>query len=176
LIAKNPVGPDASPQDLAHSLSGARTTRFCRTQITPVVCATAPLTVSRPARPFAPMRPASTTSHPACRDDRDSAPRLGLGWSQYAIIPNCGKANYFRADRLTLLWRVLPVGQRKEWCARPAMTPDQTPERPRRCAQIQSPASASATPLALHSPSTPRRRQFPRRAPLRCRAPRHRSR
>ena len=62
---------------LGRQTSGARTTRFCRTQITPVVCATAPLTVTRPARPFAPMRPASTTSHPACRDDRDSAPRPG---------------------------------------------------------------------------------------------------
>jgi hypothetical protein len=28
--------------------------------------------VTRPATTFAPMRPASTTSHPACRDDRDA--------------------------------------------------------------------------------------------------------
>ncbi|MBK3664173.1 hypothetical protein JJE66_23485 [Bradyrhizobium diazoefficiens] len=34
---------------------GARTTRFCRTPITPVVRATASLTVARPAKPFAPM-------------------------------------------------------------------------------------------------------------------------
>jgi hypothetical protein len=51
---------------------GVRTTRFCRTQTAPVVCATPSLTVSRPARPFAPMLPASTTTHPAFRDDRDT--------------------------------------------------------------------------------------------------------
>src|SRR4051794_2281439 len=34
---------------------GARTTRFCRTPITPVVCARPSLTVARPAKPFAPM-------------------------------------------------------------------------------------------------------------------------
>ncbi len=34
---------------------GVRTTRFCRTPITPVVCARPSLTVARPAKPFAPM-------------------------------------------------------------------------------------------------------------------------
>jgi hypothetical protein len=33
--------------------------------------------VTRPATTIAPTPPASTTSHPACRDDRDSAPRPG---------------------------------------------------------------------------------------------------
>ena len=56
---------------------GARTTRFCRTRTAPVVCARRSLTVSRPAKPIAPTPPASTTSHPACRDDRDNAPRPG---------------------------------------------------------------------------------------------------
>jgi hypothetical protein len=43
---------------------GARTTRFCRTQTAPVVCAMHSLTVSRPAMLFAPMQSASTTAHP----------------------------------------------------------------------------------------------------------------
>jgi transposase-like protein len=34
---------------------GVRTTRFCRTLSASVVCATPSLTVSRPAKPFAPM-------------------------------------------------------------------------------------------------------------------------
>ena len=34
--------------------AGARTTRFCRRQITPIVCAAASLTVARPAKPSAP--------------------------------------------------------------------------------------------------------------------------
>src|SRR3954447_17503439 len=44
---------------------GVRTTRFCRTPITPVVCATPSLTVARPAKPFAPMWPTSTAVRPA---------------------------------------------------------------------------------------------------------------
>ena len=44
---------------------GARTTRFGRTLITPVVCARSLLTVARPAKPFAPMWPASTAARPA---------------------------------------------------------------------------------------------------------------
>lgn len=45
---------------------GAKTTRFCRTQAASVVCAPAIAHgTTRPAMPFAPMRPASTTSHPA---------------------------------------------------------------------------------------------------------------
>src|SRR3954447_26470806 len=51
---------------------GVRTTRFCRTLIAPVVCAMPSLTVSRPAKPFAPMLPASTAAHPTFRDDRDT--------------------------------------------------------------------------------------------------------
>src|SRR3954471_17484350 len=44
---------------------GVRTTRFCRTLSASVVCATPSLTVSRPAKPFAPMGPAATAAHPA---------------------------------------------------------------------------------------------------------------
>ena len=43
---------------------GVRTTRFYRTLTAPVVCATHPLTVARPAMLFAPMQSASTTDHP----------------------------------------------------------------------------------------------------------------
>ena len=56
---------------------GARTTRFGRTPITPVVRARCPLTVARPAKSFAPMCPASTAARPACRDDRDTPLFLG---------------------------------------------------------------------------------------------------
>ena len=59
----------------------ARTTRFCRTPITPVVCATPPLTVARPAKA---IRADVTCVHrrPArVRDDRDTPLFLG---------PDCG--------------------------------------------------------------------------------------
>jgi hypothetical protein len=58
---------------------GARTTRFCRTQAAPVVCATPSLTVSRPVKPVAPSPPASTTSHPAFVTIA-IRPSAGLGW------------------------------------------------------------------------------------------------
>jgi hypothetical protein len=73
---------------------GARTTRFCRTQAAPVVCATPSLTVSRPAKPFAPTPPASTTFPSRVRDDRD--PPLGrVGMALYMIIRNTDKEKYF---------------------------------------------------------------------------------
>ncbi|MGY4504238.1 hypothetical protein ACVWYH_008195 [Bradyrhizobium sp. GM24.11] len=56
---------------------GARTTRFGRTQITPVVCATPSLTVARPAKH---LRADVTHVHsrPArVRDDRDTPLFLG---------------------------------------------------------------------------------------------------
>jgi hypothetical protein len=73
---------------------GARTTRFCRTQAAPVVCATPSLTVSRPAKPFAPTPPASTTFPSRVRDDRD--PPLGrVGMALYMVIRNTDKEKYF---------------------------------------------------------------------------------
>jgi len=95
---------------------GARTTRFCRTLAAPVVCTTVFAHGFPPCEPVAPALPASTAAHPACRDDRDNAPRPGVGWPEHAIIPNSCKANYFDPDALTLIRRVLPVGQRKGWC------------------------------------------------------------
>lgn len=65
---------------------GVRTTRFCRTQAAPVVCAL--------AFAFAPTPPASTTSHPAFVTIA-IRPSAGLGWPQHAIFPNSSKANYF---------------------------------------------------------------------------------
>ena len=101
---------------------GARTTRFCRTQAAPVVCAHAVAHgVTRPATAFAPTPPASTTSPPACRDDRDTP--LGPGWDgrKHALIPNSCKANCFALRALTMVWRVLPAGQRNGlWVARGA--------------------------------------------------------
>ncbi|EHR03529.1 hypothetical protein Bra471DRAFT_04309 [Bradyrhizobium sp. WSM471] len=73
---------------------GARTTRFCRTQAAPVVCATPSLTVSRPAKPFAPTPPAPTTSHPAFVTIA-IRPSAGLGWPFYMIIRITDKEKYF---------------------------------------------------------------------------------
>jgi len=89
---------------------GARTTRFCRTQAAPVVCAHAVAHgVTRPATAFAPTPPASTTSPPACRDDRDTP--LGPGWDGriHALIPNSRKANCFDLSALTLTLVFCPV-------------------------------------------------------------------
>jgi hypothetical protein len=52
---------------------GVRTTRFCRTQgCTGRVRAGVAHGVTRPATAFAPTPPASTATHPAFRDDRDT--------------------------------------------------------------------------------------------------------
>ncbi len=98
---------------------GARTTRFCRTQAAPVVCArVAAHGVTRPAITFAPTPPASTTSHPAFVTIA-IRPSAGLGWSKHAIIPNSRKAKCFDPEALTKGWRVLPAGRRKGlWFAR----------------------------------------------------------
>ena len=65
---------------------GARTTRFCRTPITPVVRATPSLTVARPAKA---LRADVTGVHrrPArVRDDRDTPLFLGPEWGDaYAV-------------------------------------------------------------------------------------------
>src|SRR3954453_11558970 len=72
---------------------GARTTRFCRTQAAPVVCAMPSLTVSRPAKPFAPTPPASTTSHPAFVTIA-IRPSARVGVALYMIIRNTDKEKY----------------------------------------------------------------------------------
>ncbi|MET4444771.1 hypothetical protein ABIB75_003048 [Bradyrhizobium sp. GM2.2] len=65
---------------------GVRTTRFCRTPITPVVCATPSLTVARPAKPFAPVWPSVRRRPARVRDDRDTPLFLGPGCRDtYAI-------------------------------------------------------------------------------------------
>jgi hypothetical protein len=92
---------------------GARTTRFDRTQTTPVVCVMCPLTALRPATTFAPVWLASTAARPACRDDRDTPLFLGPEWRLHTPFPNFGKVEYFRRHALTYGSRVLPVGQRK---------------------------------------------------------------
>jgi hypothetical protein len=56
---------------------GVRTTRFCRTPITPVMRAVTSLTVARPAKPVAPSV-ISVHRRPArVRDDRDTPLFLG---------------------------------------------------------------------------------------------------
>jgi len=74
---------------------GARTTRLCRTQAAPVVCARYSLTVSRPANHL--RADAACVHHipPTCRDDRDT-PSDRVGWIMFALIQNSSKANYLR--------------------------------------------------------------------------------
>jgi hypothetical protein len=91
---------------------GARTTRFCRTPITPVVRATPSLTVARPAKA---LRADVTGVHrrPArVRDDRDTPLFLGPECAHYPPIPNFGKVENFWRRGLTGILGVLPDGQR----------------------------------------------------------------
>jgi len=80
---------------------GVRTTRFCRTQIAPVVCATILLTVARPAKPFAPMKPASTAARPAFVTIAIRPSSLGRVVTMDTPFPNFGKVEYFRQRGLT---------------------------------------------------------------------------
>jgi hypothetical protein len=74
---------------------GARTTRFRRTPITPVVCARPSLTVARPAKPFAPMSPTSTAVRPAFVTIAIRPSSLGRVTARHTPFPNFGKAEYF---------------------------------------------------------------------------------
>jgi hypothetical protein len=65
---------------------GVRTTRFCRTQTAPVVCATPSLTVARPAKPFAPVWPSVRRRPARVRDDRDTPLFLGPGCRDTYVI------------------------------------------------------------------------------------------
>src|SRR3954471_13757126 len=65
---------------------GVRTTRFCRTLIAPVVCATPSLTVARPAKPFAPVWPSVRRCPARVRDDRDTPLFLGPGCRDTYVI------------------------------------------------------------------------------------------
>ena len=79
---------------------GARTTRFCRTPITPVVCATPPLTVARPAKA---IRADVTCVHrrPArVRDDRDTPLFLGPGCGDIYAVSEFRQSGIFSARRL----------------------------------------------------------------------------
>jgi hypothetical protein len=80
---------------------GARTTRFRRTPITPVVCATFLLTVARPAKLFAPMWPASTAARPAFVTIAIRPSSLGRVAAMDTPFPNFGKVEYFSACGLT---------------------------------------------------------------------------
>ena len=94
---------------------GARPTRFCRTLMAPVVCATASLTVARPAKPFAPVWSTSTAPRPAFVTIAIRPFSLGRVAATHTPFPNFGKVEYFRRRALTDRWGVLPVGQRKLW-------------------------------------------------------------
>src|SRR5438270_9022419 len=92
---------------------GARTTRFCRTRTTPVVCATVLLTVARPAKPFAPMWLTSTAARPAFVTIAIRPSSLGRVVATDTPFPNFGKVEYFWRAALTCGRRVLPDGHRK---------------------------------------------------------------
>ncbi|MET4389016.1 hypothetical protein ABIB73_004781 [Bradyrhizobium sp. F1.4.3] len=74
---------------------GARTTRFCRTPITPVVCARSPLTVACPAKPFAPMWLASTAARPAFVTIAIRPSSLGRSEAKYTQFRISVKWNIF---------------------------------------------------------------------------------
>ncbi|MGY4595670.1 hypothetical protein ACVWXL_003416 [Bradyrhizobium sp. GM22.5] len=78
-LTLRPGRPARITARLGAQTPGARTTRFCRTQAAPVVCATLSLTVARPCEAFAPVWPTSTTSHPAFVTIA-IRPSAGLGW------------------------------------------------------------------------------------------------
>ena len=92
---------------------GARTTRFYRTPMAPVVCARCLLTVARPANPFAPTPSASTAARPAFVTIAIRPSSLGRVEPTHTLFPNFGKAEYFRLSALTDRWGALPGGQRK---------------------------------------------------------------
>ncbi len=88
--------------------------------ITPVVCATHSLTVTRPAKPFAPMQLASTAARPAFVTIAIRPSSLDRVAATHTSFPNFGKVEYFWVLRLTDILGVLPDGQRKGlWTARP---------------------------------------------------------
>jgi hypothetical protein len=87
-----------------------------------------PLTVSRPAMPFAPTQPASTTSHPACRDDRDTPLGRG-GMVVYMIIRNTDKENCFLRAWLTSCWVFCPPCPARACGARARLAPQPCHER-----------------------------------------------
>jgi hypothetical protein len=91
---------------------GVRTTRFCCTQITPVVRATPSLTVLRPAITFAPVWSASTAARPAFVTIAIRPSSLGRSEAIDTLFPNFGKVEYFPRRGLPDGWCVLPVGQR----------------------------------------------------------------
>jgi hypothetical protein len=79
---------------------GARTTRICRTQATPVVCATPSLTVARPATAFAPMWSTSTVVRPAFVTIAIRPSSLGRVAATDTPFPNFGKVEYFLVVRI----------------------------------------------------------------------------
>ncbi|MET3966432.1 hypothetical protein ABID62_002496 [Bradyrhizobium sp. S3.9.1] len=69
-----------SPQDLAHRLRAPGRHGFTVHRLHRSCARGVRSRLPALQTTFAPTPPASTTSHPACRDDRDNAPRPGVGW------------------------------------------------------------------------------------------------
>jgi len=71
------------------------------------------LTVARPAKPFAPMRSASTATRPAFVTIAIRPLSLGRVAATHTSFPKFGKGEYFLAVGLTDQLGVSPVGQHK---------------------------------------------------------------
>ena len=117
---------------------GARTTRFCRTLITPVVCAMVSLTVARPEKPHRadvtsvhrrPARVVTIAIRPSS---------MGRVAATYMSFPNFGKVEYFCRQVLSHIWvfcpsdnaRTLPARK----CSREESNATSTPQPSGRCA------------------------------------------
>ena len=71
-LMRGPGRAATSPQDLTHRSRAPGRHGFAVRGPHRSCARWLSLTVARPATPFAPMLPASTAAHPACRDDRDT--------------------------------------------------------------------------------------------------------
>ena len=80
---------------------GARTTRFCRTPIAPVVCARRFAHGCPPCETFRADAIGVHRRPARVRDDRDTPLFLGPGCATHTSFPKFGKAEYFQVRALT---------------------------------------------------------------------------
>ncbi|MGY3433424.1 hypothetical protein ACVWWI_005407 [Bradyrhizobium sp. USDA 3686] len=132
----HPVGPHITAS-LDAQTPGVRTTRFCRPRTSlpghPEARACSPpksnrnavtapgrsrgsrwLTgVARPATSSRAGAAASIASRLTYRDDRETPFLAGRNSLRFTRRSEFGQSEYWRTDRLTCMWQVLPVGQRE---------------------------------------------------------------
>jgi hypothetical protein len=97
-VASQMRGPGraaTSPQDLTHRPRASGRHGFAVRESAPVVCATPSLTVARPAKPFAPVCPASAAARPAFVTIAIRPSSLGRSEATHTSFPNFGKLEYF---------------------------------------------------------------------------------